>query len=83
MFEMDGLTREIGGAMCFHCRHYDINVPFRCAAFPQEIPDEVWYGTHTEPFPGDGGLLFEELSEDEMHARIKETEAIVGLAVVK
>lgn len=32
-----------------------------CRAFPRGIPDEIAYGNnpHTEPFPGDGGILYE------------------------
>ena len=33
-----------------------------CAAFPDGIPHDIAYGDvqHTEPFPGDHGILFEE-----------------------
>jgi hypothetical protein len=33
-----------------------------CAAFPDGIPDEIAYGEndHTAPYPGDGGIQFEE-----------------------
>ena len=33
-----------------------------CRAFPEGIPQEIAYGNnlHTEPFPGDNGILFQE-----------------------
>ena len=67
--ELSDLDKEIGGMMCFQCRHFDETVPFRCAAFRDEIPDEIWHGTHTEPYPGDHGIVFDELSEEEMETR--------------
>lgn len=39
----------------------------QCKAFDQTdaIPDEIWKDEyeHTEPFPGDGGVMFEVLPE--------------------
>jgi len=33
-----------------------------CKAFPDGIPDEIAYGDnkHTEPYPGDNGIQYEE-----------------------
>ena len=70
--------------MCLHCRHYDDENLFRCTAFPDEIPGEIWYGTHTEPYPGDHGIVFEELSEEEMKKRERRAhECIEPLAHAK
>ncbi len=47
---------------CLHCAHYfrGGTSEFRCAAFPLEIPDEIWEGDfdHTHPFPEDNGIRF-------------------------
>jgi len=34
---------------------------YRCRAFPDGIPEVILDGiqSHTEPYPGDGGILFE------------------------
>ena len=36
-----------------------------CKAFPKGIPDEILDGQHdhSEPFPGDGGILFKQRDE--------------------
>ena len=47
---------------CFQCRHYiDDDGKPRCAAFPTLIPVEIFAGEHdhAEPYPGDGGILYE------------------------
>jgi hypothetical protein len=46
---------------CTFCRHW-IEGTRLCMAFKKmEIPDEIWHNNnpHTEPFPGDGGVVFE------------------------
>ena len=37
-----------------------------CVAFPDGIPDEIAYGDnpHTEPYPGDDGVLYEQADEE-------------------
>lgn len=67
--DMSDFVKEVGGYMCFRCRHLDEKYPFRCAAFQDEIPDEVWHETHTEPYPGDHGIVFDEMTEEEISER--------------
>lgn len=54
---------------CWDCRHfleseYDAH---SCAAFPDGIPDAIIDGEfdHTQPYPGDNGIRFEELADTE------------------
>lgn len=52
--------------VCLLCRHYDAEAPGypgRCAAFPDGIPEDIWElgNPHTEPYPGDHGIRFEEV----------------------
>lgn len=51
---------EIQLAPCVTCKRKSPFGP-SCAAFPDGIPDEILDGTnrHTEPYPGDGGLIYE------------------------
>lgn len=48
-------------ATCRHCQHLNCGT-HTCAAFPEGIPDELWwaYRGHRKPFPGDHGLQFSE-----------------------
>jgi hypothetical protein len=55
----------ISGIPCLSCAHvYDGEEDDRgrlvCEAFPDGIPDDIYLGKnpHTEPFPGDGGIMF-------------------------
>jgi hypothetical protein len=49
--------------VCVDCKHYLRKG--RCRAFPERIPDEIWYRRHlhTESFPGDHGIRFEPIEE--------------------
>lgn len=50
---------------CFACAHFrmderDEDRPY-CVAFPQRIPQAIWYGRHDhqQPYPGDRGIRFQ------------------------
>jgi hypothetical protein len=47
---------------CSDCKHrFREKGPYRCAAFPDGVPEAVLVGRHDhrEPYPGDHGILFE------------------------
>lgn len=48
---------------CTTCRHW--TEALRCQAFPQGIPAAIRSGEHdhTQPFPGDGGLLYDPINQ--------------------
>jgi len=50
-----------GEIQCHVCRHYHDDG--NCDAFPGGIPHEILAHEHihTEPYEGDGGILFEEI----------------------
>lgn len=60
---VDGtLSTQSVSATCRHCRHLLASKPHACDAFPEGIPDELWfaYRGHRGPFPGDHGIQFSE-----------------------
>ena len=63
----DRLTDNPGfrTSQCALCRHY--NGDATCAAFPDRIPREILSNQHDhrQPYPGDGGIRFEPVSEDQ------------------
>jgi hypothetical protein len=54
------LVMPIGLELCAFCRHKNRGRA-GCAAFPRQIPDEVFYVAHDprRPYPGDGGIQFD------------------------
>jgi hypothetical protein len=48
--------------VCDLCTRLNLLAKRQCAAFPQGIPLEIWNGDnpHTEAYPGDHGLRFED-----------------------
>jgi hypothetical protein len=58
------LTIPFISPVCGRCKHWRPKVRKCCDAFPIKngIPLEIWKGEadHTTPYPGDGGIMFEE-----------------------
>ena len=51
--------------ICSFCKHF--KSVYKCAAFSDDIPIEIWTGQndHTTPYPGDNGIQFEPIAEQE------------------
>jgi len=54
-----------GISQCLRCKHKRFDN--KCAAFPDRIPDEILLNEfdHREPWPGDGGVRFQQAMEGE------------------
>lgn len=54
---------------CTRCKHLDRGDPNAtkntCKAFPEGIPDAIFFGgrRHLKPYPGDRGIRFEAISD--------------------
>jgi hypothetical protein len=57
---LDGESERLGyySPVCNFCTRR--NGLWSCEAFPDVIPDDIWFGRHDHetPFPGDNGVLF-------------------------
>lgn len=61
--------------ICYDCKYFYYNkVGEKCMAFPDGIPDEIWFEKvkHTEPYPGDNGIRFKKISDKEFNKRYPE-----------
>ena len=56
------------GNLCSMCKHFHVHnrAEFACNAFPEGIPEPILRGKadHTNPYPGDNGILFEMAEDD-------------------
>jgi len=56
---------EFISEQCIKCKHINDETYQICKAFPDGIPEEILAGEvdHTNPYPGDHGITFEERKE--------------------
>jgi hypothetical protein len=54
---------------CLNCKHYTMLMT--CDAYPKKIPIKIVTGEHdhTKPFPGDNGIRFEPVEENDTQRR--------------
>ncbi|HEY3417144.1 MAG TPA: hypothetical protein VGM23_09700 [Armatimonadota bacterium] len=57
-------------SLCLVCKHFHYLPSYTCDAFPEGIPDEVFYREieHRQPIPGDHGIQFEKMTLAELNA---------------
>ena len=72
IYVLDGkLSLNMISRTCIFCRHENLGRLKTCAAFPDEVPDEIWYGqnNHKKPYPGDHGIQFEKFVAESEEAK--------------
>lgn len=60
------MTQRRDTPQCWFCKYFDTDamrklVGAMCIAFPDDIPEDIFYNQydHTQPYPGDRGIQFE------------------------
>lgn len=63
---------------CIGCKHY--TMMSTCEAFPDKIPYEIISGhfIHTEPYPGDHGIMYDPIDLDEEPEAAGEQKSVLG-----
>ena len=63
---------------CIGCMHYTMMAT--CEAFPNKIPYEIISGhfIHTEPYPGDHGIMYDPIDPDEEPEEPEERKSALG-----
>lgn len=65
--ELDVAEELFGYSPCMHCKRHewDNDKGNYCKAFPEGIPNEIFWGKnlHKEPYPGDHGIQFDPKDE--------------------
>jgi len=53
-------------SQCVTCDHWTSGLS--CEAFPDGIPEQIWKAgrDHSRPFPGDGGLMYADIGQEEV-----------------
>jgi hypothetical protein len=85
MRELSIMEKRFGGVQCLECRWYNVlSYPPSCAAFPDGIPNDIWHceHDHASEYPGDGGIRFEQITEDEREERLELLRANASLTTV-
>jgi len=56
-------------SQCAHCKHLrrPVEAGWPCTAFPQGVPEDVFYNRHDhrQPYPGDSGIRWEPATEED------------------
>ena len=53
--------------ICSFCKHMVDNVQMKCKAYPELIPDRIYFDgyDHREPYEGDNGIRFVLVKDEE------------------
>jgi hypothetical protein len=71
------ISRESTSPVCSFCKRLRDQVDRKCEAF-RTIPKSIWDGKikHKEPYPGDNGLMFVQITLQDIEERIASTKRI-------